>query len=327
MEICRICNNANDNKTFIVPEMMFGFRDEFEYLECGQCGCVQLLEIPEDLSKYYPDDYYSFRRPDTLHPGTLSPLEAFLTRTRSAYKLGGKKLPGMLIPKIYRASRNFRWEWFRERNVTPESAILDVGCGTGNILISMHNHGFSNLSGIDPYIKEDIQYKNIIICKIMLKQLVNQYDFIMLHHSFEHMADPLDVFRELHRLLKPGRYVLMRIPVASSYAWRKYNVNWVQLDAPRHLFLHTIKSIQILADKTGFQVADIQFDSNEFQFWGSEQYAMKIPLRDGRSYAENPNNAIFSEEQIRSFKEKASMLNESHDGDQACFFLYKTDTY
>src|SRR6476661_7449138 len=39
--------------------MMFGTRDEFEYLECAECGTVQIAEIP-DLTAYYPQGYYSF---------------------------------------------------------------------------------------------------------------------------------------------------------------------------------------------------------------------------------------------------------------------------
>jgi len=31
-------------------EMMYGFRDEFIYIECSECGCLQIAEIPEDIS-------------------------------------------------------------------------------------------------------------------------------------------------------------------------------------------------------------------------------------------------------------------------------------
>jgi hypothetical protein len=36
--------------------------------------------------------------------------------------------------------------------------VLDIGCGSGNILYSMKHSGMNNLKGIDPYIKEDIKY-------------------------------------------------------------------------------------------------------------------------------------------------------------------------
>ena len=42
-------------------EKMHGLGDEFEYFVCGACGCLQIGETPEDMSRYYPDDYYSIR--------------------------------------------------------------------------------------------------------------------------------------------------------------------------------------------------------------------------------------------------------------------------
>jgi|GEM_PF-5382685 hypothetical protein len=35
---------------------MLGLGDPFDYLECSACGCVQLLNIPADMRRYYPGD-------------------------------------------------------------------------------------------------------------------------------------------------------------------------------------------------------------------------------------------------------------------------------
>ena len=48
------------NPTYVVREMMYGFKDEFDYFECGNCGCLQIEQIPDDLSKYYPENYWQF---------------------------------------------------------------------------------------------------------------------------------------------------------------------------------------------------------------------------------------------------------------------------
>ncbi|MGH2855114.1 MAG: hypothetical protein ACRDLF_13090, partial [Solirubrobacteraceae bacterium] len=56
---CAICANAAGNRVFGAREMMFGLRERFEYLECGECGCLQLLDVPEDLARFYPESYYS----------------------------------------------------------------------------------------------------------------------------------------------------------------------------------------------------------------------------------------------------------------------------
>lgn len=319
MNICKICKNTSGNKSFIAREMMFGYRDEFEYFECAECGCMQIKEIPDNLSKYYPENYYSFQKPYYLKENFL---KNFLKRQRVKYCLYGKNIIGMLLTRIYGMPELYKW--FKKAEIKFKSEILDVGCGGGHLLYRMQKDGFTSVMGADPFIMNYISNESgVKILKKDLSEIKQQFDFIMLHHSFEHMPQPLSAFKQLSRLLKPNKYVLIKIPVTSSYAWRKYGVSWVQLDAPRHLFLHTIKSIQILARQVNFRISDVVFDSTEFQFWGSEQYIRDIPLRDSKSYSVNPKKSIFSKEQIESFKSKAIELNKNREGDSASFFLYK----
>ncbi len=187
----------------------------------------------------------------------------------------------------------------------------------------MQAEGFTNLIGADPFIKDDILYENgVKVLKKELSEIDQQFDFIMLNHSFEHMPSPLYVIKELYRILKFNRYVLIRVPLVSSFAWREYGVHWVQIDAPRHFFLHTIKSIEILVKQVGFKIADIEFDSHAYQFWGSEQLMRDIPVLDSKSYAINPEASIFSQKQIDEFQAKAIQLNQEKNGDAACFYLY-----
>jgi hypothetical protein len=55
------------------------------------------------------------------------------------------------------------------------------------------------------------------------------------------------------------------------------------------------------------------------QFWGSEQYQRGIPHRSERSYEENPEQSVFSPEQIREYERRSAALNAARDGDAACF--------
>lgn len=324
MTICKICNNEEDNKSYVAREMMFGYRDQFEYIECSNCGCLQIREIPHDLSKYYPEKYYSYHNPDAWLFSKDNFLKSPLKRLRTKYCLYGKNIIGMLALKISRVNFDFDWDWFKKSKIDLDSKILDVGCGAGHLLLSLQKEGFSHLVGVDPFIDDDIFLQNIRIFKKDLTEIKQKFDFIILNHSFEHMSQPLSVFNELYNMLESNRYALIRIPIASTFAWREYGINWVQLDAPRPLFLHTVKSIQILSGQVGLHVADIVFDSWAFQFWGSEQYLRDIPLMDNRSYRVNPQESLFTGEQIESFKAKAKELNINNDGDSASFYLYKS---
>ncbi len=313
---CRMCANADANITHVVREMMFGLCEEFEYLECSRCGCLQLLQIPEDPAKYYGEQYYSYRK---LSHGVL---KSILRRRLVQHVFGKRNLIGMALSR-FSAAPDY-CDWFKKCSVEWDSAILDAGCGIGDRILKMRNDGFRNLTGIDPYIERDIIYDcGVKVYKRHIYDIDGDFDFIMLNHSFEHMDSPFAVMKNLHRLLKPGGYLLIRIPVAASYAWQKYGVHWVQIDAPRHLFLHTPQSIAIVASESGFKIADVKYDSYGFQFWGSEQYKRGISLTDQRSYCVNPRKSIFSKEQIKAFRAKSTALNANKEGDSACFFLHK----
>jgi predicted SAM-dependent methyltransferase len=167
-----------------------------------------------------------------------------------------------------------------------------------------------------------VREDGIRLLKGTVTDLNQQFDLVLANHSLEHALDPVTTLREIHRLLKAGRYAIIRMPVVSE-AWRKYGTNWAQLDAPRHLFLFSADTFSNLAASVGFEVKEIKFDSTSFQFWGSEQYARNIPLLDESSYFVNPEKSSFTARQIATYSAEAAALNARRQGDQAVFYLRK----
>jgi SAM-dependent methyltransferase len=318
--ICRICGNTEKNLIHRTREMMFGTRDEFDYLECGRCGTLQIVEIP-DLSRYYPPDYYSFSADGNFLGKSLR--RRLSARLTGKYFINGRTFFGKLV------ARKEKWldfyfpaslkESLLELNF--HSKILDFGCGSGNLLQNLHYFGFRRLTGADAFIEKNIFYPSgVKIYKRPLSAIKETFDLVMLHHSFEHLPSPLESLREIHALLSPGGFCLIRIPLA-AYAWEKYGVNWVQLDPPRHLFLFTEKSFRELAEKAGFAVEKTVYDSESFQFFGSEQYLRDIPMNDARAFRGNFPESIFTPEQLQNWEREAEILNKESRGDQACFYL------
>jgi SAM-dependent methyltransferase len=311
--ICRICQNSENNRSFTAREMMFGFRDEFQYFECAECGCVQINKVPDNLGKYYPDNYYSFQKAGSL--------KALLKKRWAAYSSGFASLIGWGMSQVL--GKNQGIESLKRANVGEDAAILDVGCGSGDLLLLLHSLGFKSLTGADPFILQDIVHENgIKIWKKDLSQISEKFDVIMSHHSFEHMANPGEILTHAARLLNPGGVLIVRVPIAGTFAWKTYGANWVQLDPPRHIFLPTVKSMKILADKAGLKLGQIVHESNEFQFWGSEQYVRDIPLHDPRSLAPLSKQA-FAHRQMKKYRARATELNAKGEGDSACFYFHK----
>ena len=327
---CRICGNRDRNTIYKVREMMLGLRDIHNYFECADCGCLQIVEVPDNIQDYYPnEDYYSY---NAVKP--VGGIKGKLIKSRDRFAATGMGFIGSVMQQY---QPHDKLPSLRYVNVTLDSKILDVGCGAGHLLHSMQEAGFKNLLGIDPFNAEDIHYDNgLSIIKNSIHELTisdkqnetikkdeDGWDLIMFNHSYEHVYDQVEVLKKTWELLKPGGICMLRVPTVTSWAWRHYAENWVQLDAPRHLFLHSIKSIHMLAEKTGFELTEVIYDSFAFQQWGSEQYQQDIALHDENSYAINPEKSPFSKEDIRNFEEHSNILNKSKAGDQAAFYLKK----
>lgn len=326
---CRICDKKEQKSVFQVREMMLGLRDEHKYFECDNCGCLQIAEVPENIQDYYPsDDYYSY--------GEVKPIKGIkgsLIRNRDRFAATGEGLLGNIMQRV---QPHDKLPSLQYTEVSIESKILDVGCGAGHLLYSMKEAGFKHTLGIDPFNTKDIHYENgLSIINNSIHELAKNnnhdknygadggWDLIMFNHSYEHVFDQIEVLKKTWGLLKPGGFCMLRIPTVTSWAWRHYCENWVQLDAPRHLFLHSTESVRLLAEKTGFTLEKIIYDSFSFQHWGSEQYKQDIALHDENSYATNPEKSPFNKEEISSFNQNSQKLNKANEGDQAAFYLKK----
>jgi SAM-dependent methyltransferase len=267
------------------------------------------------MERYYPATYYSYaaRR--------YNRIAGWMKGRRDRYYLDGTGVIGQLLSYVSPASPYI--EWLRNLALPYGSTILEAGSGAGTLIVNLQDVGFPSV-GVDPYIAGPINCANgARVLKQSLAETTGSFDCIMMHHCLEHMAAPEETFRHVHRLLKPGGKVLVRIPVAGTHAWKTYGHNWFQLDAPRHFVIFTEAALRTLAERSGFSITKIIYDSQSSQFWASEQYVKGIALANQRSYALHPEESIFLPEQIAEYDRQAALLNAKSDGDQAAFYLSK----
>jgi len=298
--------------------MKFGYKDTFEYFQCRNCGCVQISEIPKDLGKHYSEEYYSLR--DSVIK--MHALKKFLVAKKVASEVFDKGLIGKVICRF--RPPNTSLIALKRTHININSKLLDVGSGIGFLLYKLKIAGFRHLTGVDPFVKEDIVYSpNFIIVKGTIHDIEGSFDLILFNHSFEHIPDQLETLMAVQKLLDDKGTCIIRMPTVSSYAYEHYGSNWVQLDPPRHLFIHSIYSLKLLLEKTNLKLVNVVYDSNNSQFWGSEQYQRDIPLNSPKSYSVNPNESIFSKKDIKRYTEWSRELNENKQGDQAIFYIEK----
>jgi len=311
---CRICGSDHVLGRHVAREMMYGTRESFDYVQCADCLCLQIEHIPDDLARHYEGGYYSYRKAARRS----HPVKRWAGRARDRHAVFGG---GPVGAALLRRSPVVELQSLRPLKLRADTRVLDVGCGAGDLVFALGELGLQKAGGIDPYIPQDVTYDNgVTVRKRELSQVEGTWDVIMFHHSFEHLVDPVQVLKRAAQLLPPGGQCLLRVPTVSSHAWRHYGVDWVQLDAPRHLYLFAHESIAHLAKVCGFELQDIVHDATAFQFWGSEQYRRDIPLHDERSHPRSPGT-LFTPSQIAAWQRQSAELNTRREGDQAAFYL------
>lgn len=203
-----------------------------------------------------------------------------------------------------------------EKNMTP---ILDVGCGAGDFLQKIHSLGYYNLTGCDPYIPHEISYGNYIkIYKKSIHEMEGSYKQIYMNDSFEHVTDPHEVIESAKKLLSSDGVIFIKIPVYPNIAFDTFGANWYQIDAPRHIFLHSVDSMNYLAEKHDLYIQKIEYDSNPSQIFRSYMYSQDIPF-----YEQHMSDVVemLGQEEVDNIKKLSEEANSNNYGDHAIFFL------
>lgn len=305
----RCACGSKDAIGFVGYERQFGSNDRFRYYQCLDCGSLRIASIPGDLSRYYPSNYYSFHGRKFGKPAAWKPFIArWLIQSPDPI---AKHIAGTLKYRRYAF-----FHWGRLAAATLDAKILDFGCGNGELLQRMRHFGFRCLSGIDPFTPADVRQGGLEIRRANKPRPKEAFDLIMMNHVLEHLADPLATLSLLKGHLSDRGRILVRIPLAGSYAHWRYGLNWVNLDVPRHLFIPSLTGFGHIARQAGLEVIHQEFDGEEPSLLLSESYSAGRSM----STAIRPPRA-----DRRRYRRFTRHLNSVGAGDLGLFVLKKMD--
>lgn len=303
--VCKICHSDHSGKTFSVNDKMFAGKEKFRYFECSDCGTLQIAEIPEDMSLYYPENYYSLKSDLKFKDQLIQKIIDYIFYYN---------FPAFLARKLSVKIPNLALEAFLKLKPAKSFRVLDVGCGEGKFLKSIYGLGFHNIVGIDPFALQSTE-RPFPIYKKAISQIDGQFDVITFNHVFEHVEDVHLTLKKCHEILHENGRLIIRVPVKDSAAYEEYGENWVQWDAPRHFQILTKKAFEILSTENGFKIENYYNDSYKLQFTGSEKY------KRGLTY--QTSNAVFTKEEIKEYNRKSHELNKAGKGDQVVVVMKK----
>ena len=128
------------------------------------------------------------------------------------------------------ASQSFYHKYARAlcRQAKPQAAILDVGCGVGQVVRDLSSWGFQ-ASGIDvSQTSIDLALEHSLSCRVYDGKTIplanDSFDAVGAFNVLEHVEDPTSFLDEMNRVLRPGGTMIVSSPnFLRVIGWRDYH--------------------------------------------------------------------------------------------------------
>lgn len=252
---CPLCDAKNTGFVFQVKDDSIS-QTSFGVMQCESCAC-RFTENPpnqNEIGQYYESEVY-ISHSDT-QKGLINRLyhlvrKRSLIRKRKLVELHTKE---NVIQEVSKAS--------------PQSTILDIGCGTGAFLNEMQKNGWQTI-GLEPDEKArkiaNEKYQVVAAHPEKLFTLTSDaVDAVSMWHVLEHVHEVHRYLAKIRELLKENGILIIAVPNYTSFDATYYQEKWAAYDVPRHLYHFSPQSMQRLLQEHGFEILSYQkmpFDS------------------------------------------------------------------
>lgn len=317
---CRLCYAEDRLVPLNVPEMALGTREMFVYQHCQACGSLQIETVPAHLEEYYPpSQYYAYLSAGRGLRAHIGHMVRVAWWGAALFSPGPVFVALCAIPYIGSRMRTNRLRGLRGQRLARSARIADVGGGAGEMLQILRSLGFRHLTCVDPYSPFSGPHDGIEFLKGRLQNTAERFDLIMYHHALEHVPDIEGELRTARAHLSRGGLLLVRLPLLPNEAFAAYGPHWAEIDAPRHLHIPSRAALRTMSARCGLEVVASGSDTQELEFWASEDYARGKSRRDVAS-VRTGIRAFFSR-RMREYRRRADRLNAQDRGGRGWFLF------
>ncbi len=246
MMYCAFCTTSTNPKIVVALDADEG-RHQFRISFCGRCGSGSLLDSPTDheLAHYYEACYYGRGK------------RKFQSVFQYVFDAGKRRLARSVLVALHDA---------------PNPRVLDMGCGTGQLLVELERLGavpigFERPGGAARAVRPGLRIIEGEIGEHVHK--LDPVDAVVIWHVLEHLRDPVAVLRASTSLLPSGGLLFLAVPNAASWQARIFGRYWFHLDIPRHLHFLTADGLRKCLSAEDFIVvreATLQWSQSLFGF-------------------------------------------------------------
>ena len=232
---CNLCGSLKTRLLFRASDLRFENEGLFNLVQCQQCGLVYLNPRPTkaEIARYYRHYHDGFTNDAWWQRRQLERLR----------------------------------EVERRREV---GRLLDVGCGKGEFLRVARGKGWRCFGvEISPQASNDARRMGLDVATGAFEDVGYPdrfLDVITMYHVLEHLHDPREALGKAYQLLKSGGLLVVAVPNFDSLQAKIFRQRWYHLDAPRHLYHFTPRTLKMLLHEAGFKVLEARWFSVE-QDW------------------------------------------------------------
>ncbi len=244
---CPLCTSNNDAFIMQGRDPYLDRNETFKVVKCLGCGLLRLKTVlpPEQLEEWYEAHYGGHQQ--TLEQAT----------TGSDVK--DQKSPNRgLLRKL--AQLNYQ---NHVASILPaEGKILEVGCGTGNIIAQLKERG-AEVTGIEPdkAACNIARLNGLEVYSMPFEEFHEhgkKYDHILFSYVLEHIPDPVSTLKLAGKLLQPNGQIHIFTPNNDSLARHLFKSNWMSWHIPYNKVFFTKQTLSKSIDAAGLRVEKMQ---------------------------------------------------------------------